>query len=367
MANSYYQTLDSQMDPAYKAGIAACNTNHDGQSCKDFESQQLNAFTGNLYGVTQESIQQIQMISALDNSLQLGMDETQANAMQLYLAANILTNYLTFGSASLEDLRSASMLYAQTYANINAKNNPGEFLSPQYLQNAFNPEGLLVSANAGVMSTGLVTSVASNPLLGKSAFTPENIANMPVSSTVYSLTDGKIVTLYKGIQNFDPSLNGILPGGLAPTTNSGINITGEQITYRAGSGITDASKEEIITHTLLGDTSNSAYSSWTTNITTAKKYAGSDGVIVSTSVPKSEGTWMNQVFNKETLDPNPDWSSAYNNAINNEIQRVMQTQNVSYGTASQILQQYIAPNLRNFANSNEVLLQGVIQNFQIIN
>lgn len=182
------------------------------------------------------------------------------------------------------------------------------------------------------------------------------------------------ITLYKGIQNFDPEL-GILPGGLTPYSNSLTNKAGRVINYQTGSGVTNTTLTQALDHALLGNTGTSGFTSWSPVLRTAQRYAGAKGTVVSVNLSLPQ--YLDEAVDLPTL------LSQHPKLVTNPLPTTPEVQNAwntiltknitdSYGgipdnIARQRTLWYMYKNAKNIINrTQEVLLPGVITDFSII-
>ncbi|KKP59040.1 MAG: hypothetical protein UR52_C0015G0016, partial [Candidatus Gottesmanbacteria bacterium GW2011_GWA1_34_13] len=109
--------------PEYLAGINACQKDPQGQVCKDWNDNVLNTATLGLYGSISGGIQDIALdarklfYNSMQNQTWLGqstgdpIQDLKSKAIQTYLTLDILSNILTLGSASIEDVRKSGMTW----------------------------------------------------------------------------------------------------------------------------------------------------------------------------------------------------------------------------------------------------------------
>ncbi len=141
-----------------------------------------------------------------------------------------------------------------------------------------------------------IVAIAPGNIDGPRVADAPRIENVPVvdinGQRIVESEANQYITLYKGVTNLDQNIP-ILPGGLTTTTNprAGIDDLGNRILtaeFPQGSGQAFSTPEEVIRHVLLGDSSKSNYSSWTTDIENAKSYIGTDGEVVEIRIRKND-------------------------------------------------------------------------------
>jgi len=210
----------------------------------------------------------------------------------------------------------------------------------------------------------LVTNQLDN-LAGSSLFNIKPIDSLDTASALNSMQE--TTTFYKGIQNFDPELGGILPGGLSSTANTTVKYGA----YETGTGVAYQDLRAALDHALAGQTGSSAYGSWTPNLSTAQKYAGNQGVVVSTQ--RSQGEFMN--LSKILSDlpefggsfTNPNFYNTWEELVNTEIKYSMVNEGVDLLTAKKNVLETLYKNARTIIEkSQEVLIPGVVTNFSIV-
>src|SRR3989344_4416278 len=210
----------------------------------------------------------------------------------------------------------------------------------------------------------LVTNQLDN-LAGSSLFNIKPIDSLDTASALNSMQE--TTTFYKGIQNFDPELGGILPGGLSSTANTTVKYGA----YETGTGVAYQDLRAALDHALAGQTGSSAYGSWTPNLSTAQKYAGNQGVVVSTQ--RSQGEFMN--LSKILSDlpefggsfTNPNFYNTLEEMANTEIKYSMVNEGVDLLTAKKNVLETLYKNARTIIEkSQEVLIPGVVTNFSIV-
>ncbi|MBU1323218.1 hypothetical protein KKE75_04145, partial [Patescibacteria group bacterium] len=174
-------------------------------------------------------------------------------------------------------------------------------------------------------------------------------------------TTGYPITVFKGIQNFNPT-QGIVPGAFAGTTNT------VRTTYPLGSGMGETSVEQALAHALTGNTAESGFSAWTPRLTTAQLYAGEQGTIVSTTVSLSDPAIIDLVpiLNGPGYIPqNPIIRNAWNVVFENEISAGVR-QGLTLSEARAQAWQVMYRNAERIVRTtNEILIPGIIENFEI--
>jgi hypothetical protein len=123
----------------------------------------------------------------------------------LYSAADIASNVITLGGASIEDTRKAAMNWAQTNATANANGAP-----------IYDPARIVSAVNAGGTGVGLV-SAALSPVIN-----PSTLAGKPVSSIANRVTD--TIDNYFGFSDY-PATGNFESNPTSPyLTQSDVNI-----------------------------------------------------------------------------------------------------------------------------------------------
>jgi len=171
-------------------------------------------------------------------------------------------------------------------------------------------------------------------------------------------------TVYKGIQNFDEGKGAIVPGGLAETTNT--SRAGR--TYTVGSGNARVTPNQIVRHSLLGQTGYSGFSSWTPELKTAEMYAGKSGTIVSTVVDSEDAFFLDDLFGADSLIPSDEvYKSAFKLVLEDTTQFVSQGSSKSFDAIYKETMDVMLGNASRIINrSHEVLIPGIVRDFSIV-